>query len=55
MEESDTREELIKNYFSKRNAEVTWKLQAADSKALHLHSEVSRSFILGENLSGFAK
>ncbi|KAK2190382.1 hypothetical protein NP493_82g02031 [Ridgeia piscesae] len=39
-EESETREELIKQYFSRRLAEVTKNLQTADSKALHLHTEV---------------
>ncbi|KAI0231603.1 Protein phosphatase 1 regulatory subunit 21 [Lamellibrachia satsuma] len=38
-EESETREELIKHYFSRRMAEVTSKLQTADSRALHFHTE----------------
>ena len=39
--DGDLREQIIKDHFSQRIAELTMQLQTADSKALHFHAEVS--------------
>ncbi|XP_069464510.1 protein phosphatase 1 regulatory subunit 21 isoform X1 [Ambystoma mexicanum] len=39
IQEADSREDLIKNYYMARIVEVTTQLQLADSRAVHFHAE----------------
>lgn len=42
--DAETREQLIKDHFSKRLNELTLQLQVADSKAVCFHAEVRERY-----------
>lgn len=44
--DGESREDLIKNHYMARIAELTSHLQLADSKSVHFHAEVSMQAVL---------
>ena len=44
--DEESREQLIKDHYMARVAELTSQLQVSDSKAVHFHAEVSQAGLL---------